>query len=104
MSITSSVRALLEIRGKRQVDLLPVFGLANPQSLSNKFRGERWSASDLVKVAEFTGCKLAFILPDGERIVIGDSSGAAGADPAAGTRGGLAAAGAAESASSANSK
>lgn len=96
MSITSSVRALLEIRGKRQVDLLPVFDLANPQSLSNKFRGERWSASDLVKVAEFTGCKLAFILPDGERIVIDD--------PAAGTRGGLAAAGAAESASSANSK
>lgn len=96
MSVTSSVRALLEIRGKRQVDLLPVFGLANPQSLSNKFRGERWSASDLVKVAEFTGCKLAFILPDGERIVIDD--------PAAGTRGGLAAAGAAESVSSANSK
>ena len=96
MSITSSVRALLEIRGKRQVDLLPVFGLANPQSLSNKFRGERWSAADLVKVAEVTGCKLAFILPDGERIVIDD--------PAAGTRGGLAAAGAAESVSSANSK
>ena len=95
MSITSSVRALLEIRGKRQVDLLPVFDLANPQSLSNKFRGERWSASDLVKVAEFTGCKLAFILPDGERIVIDD--------PAAGTRGGLAAAEAAESVSSANS-
>ena len=96
MSITSSVRALLEIRGKRQVDLLPVFGLANPQSLSNKFRGERWSASDLVKVAEFTGCKLAFILPDGERIVIDD--------PAAGTRGGQAAAGSAGSVSSANSK
>lgn len=95
MSVTSSVRALLEIRGKRQVDLLPVFGLANPQSLSNKFRGERWSASDLVKVAEFTGCKLAFILPGGERIVIDD--------PAAGTRGGLAAAGAAGSVSSANS-
>lgn len=95
MSVTSSVRALLEIRGKRQVDLLPVFGLANPQSLSNKFRGERWSASDLVKVAEFTGCKLAFILPDGERIVIDD--------PAAGTRWGLAAAGAAGSVSSANS-
>lgn len=73
MSITSSIRALLEIRGKRQVDLLPVFGLANAQSLSNKFRGGRWSASDLVKIAEFAGAKLAFILPDGERIIIGGS-------------------------------
>ena len=98
MSISGSVKALLELRGIKQRDLIQPLGVKgeNPvQSLSNKIRGERWSASDLVKVAEFTGCKLAFILPDGERIVIDD--------PAAGTRGGLAAAGAAESVSSANS-
>ena len=70
MSITKYVRALLSMTGKRQRDLLPAFGLANEQSLSNKFRGERWSAADLVTVAEFTGAKLAFILPNGERIVI----------------------------------
>ena len=70
MSITASVRALLGITGKRQRDLLPVFNLANEQSLSNKFRGERWSAADLAAVAEFAGAKLAFILPDGERILI----------------------------------
>ena len=74
MSITNSVRALLKICGKRQVDLLPIFGLANAQSLSNKIRGERWSASDLVSVAEFTGAKLAFILPDGERIIINNAT------------------------------
>ena len=70
MSITKYVRALLSVTGKRQRDLLLALGLANEQSLSNKFRGERWSAADLVTVAEFTGAKLAFILPNGERIVI----------------------------------
>ena len=30
----------------------------------------RWSADDLIKVAEVTGCKLAFIAPDGERLYL----------------------------------
>ena len=82
MSITTSVRALLGMVGKRQCDLLPVFGLANVQSLSNKFRGERWSAADLVAVADACGAKLAFILPDGERVLI-SAGGPVQASPAA---------------------
>ena len=87
MSITNSIRAVLGMAGMKQRDLLPVFGLANPQSLSNKFRGERWSASDLVKVAEVTGCKVAFVFPDGQQVFIDDSStgSAAGSDPGQGT-------------------
>ena len=86
MSITTAVRALLGMVGKKQRDLLPVFGLANVQSLSNKFRGERWSAADLVAVADACGAKLAFILPDGERVLISaadpvQASPAAAADP-----------------------
>lgn len=80
MSITTSVRALLGMVGKRQCDLLPVFGLANVQSLSNKFRGERWSAADLVAVADACGAKLAFVLPDGERVLI-SAADPVGADP-----------------------
>ena len=71
MGITNSIRALLHLKGLKQGDLLPLFGLANVQSLSNKFRGERWSAADLVKVAEFAGAKLAFVFENGERIIIG---------------------------------
>lgn len=81
MSISASVKALLELRGYKQRDLIQPLGVKgeNPvQSLSNKIRGERWSASDLVSVAEFTGCKLAFILPNGERVLIS-------ADPGQGT-------------------
>lgn len=70
MSISNSIKALLSLSGNRQIDLLGILDIKSRQSLSNKFSGERWSASDLVKVADFTGSKLAFILPDGERVVI----------------------------------
>ena len=62
--------------GHKQADLSPILNKSKErnempkQSLSNKFAGERWSASDLIKIADFTGSKLAFILPDGERVVI----------------------------------
>lgn len=83
MNISNSIKALLSLSGKRQLDLLGVLDIASRQSLSNKFSGERWSASDLVKIADFTGSKLAFILPDGERVVI------AADDPGEGAGGGL---------------
>ena len=100
MNTSACVKALITNAGIKQGDLAPVLGVGSVQAVSNKFRLNRWTAEELVKVAEFTGCKLAFVFPDGERIVIGDGSGA---DPASGTRGGLAAAGAAESVPSANS-
>lgn len=81
MNISNSIKALLSLSGKRQIDLLGILDIASRQSLSNKFSGDRWSASDLVKIADFTGSKLAFILPDGERVVI------AADDPGGGTRG-----------------
>ena len=72
--------------GCKQSDLVELFGVSSKQSLSNKFSGERWSAEDLIKLAEFTGCKLAFILPDGERIILDQDTrgGSAGVVPGPG--------------------
>lgn len=70
MSVSAKVKAILNISGKKQNDLVEVFGMSSKQSLSNKFSNERWSADDLAKVAEFCGCKLAFVLPDGTQISI----------------------------------
>ena len=72
--------------GRKQSDLVELFGVSSKQSLSNKFSGERWSAEDLIKLAEFTGCKLAFILPDGERIILDQDTrgGSAGVVPGPG--------------------
>lgn len=83
MSISAQIKALLSITGNKQSDLMEALGMASKQSLSNKFTGERWSAADLVKIADFTGCKLAFVLPNGERLLLdgpaGDSQAVSGA-------------------------
>lgn len=70
MAASKKIKALLAETGKKQADLLDVLNMSSKQSLSNKFSNERWSADDLAKIAEFCGCKLAFVLPSGERIVI----------------------------------
>ena len=75
MSVSATIKALLSVTGNKQSDLLDALGMASKQSLSNKFSGERWSAADLITIADFTGCKLAFLLPNGERLVIDDLAG-----------------------------
>lgn len=70
MAISKHIKALLAQTDAKQADLLGILDIKTKQSLSNKFTNERWSADDLVKVADFCGCKLAFVLPNGERIVI----------------------------------
>ena len=70
MSVTKKIKALLALTGKKQTDLMDGLGMSSKQSLSNKFTNERWSAEDLVKVAEECGCKIAFVLPDGQQIVL----------------------------------
>ena len=73
MSISSKVKALLSIRDKKQSDLIQILGVGSKQSLSNKFTHDRWSAADLAAVAELCDCKLAFVLPDGQQIIIDDA-------------------------------
>ena len=66
--VTAKIRALLSIAGKRQIDLMEPLNMGSKQSLSNKFQNERWSADDLLVVAQECGARLAFILPDGNVI------------------------------------
>lgn len=78
MGISKKIKSLLLETNKRQSDIMDVLGMKSKQSLSNKFTHERWSAEDLVKIADYCGCKLAFVLPNGERITldsIGDIEG-----------------------------
>ena len=86
MTVSNQVRALLNMTGKKQIELKDILGMGSKQSLNNKFSMDRWSADDLIKVAEFTGCKLAFILPDGERIILDQDTrgGSAGVVPGPG--------------------
>lgn len=69
MSLSDSVRMALKKARKNQTDLIRIWGNSK-SAMSNKFRLERWSGNDLVRVARFTGGKLAFIYPDGQQILI----------------------------------
>lgn len=69
MSISDKVKGLLALRGKKQLELAEHFDMSK-QTMSNKMARGSWSADDLARVAEFCGCKLAFILPDGQQILI----------------------------------
>lgn len=69
MPISDKVKGLLALCGKRQIDLAADFGMSK-QTMSNKIARDSWFAADLAKVAKFCGCELAFILPDGQKIII----------------------------------
>lgn len=65
---TSKIKMLLSYYGRKQIDLIDCLGMSCKQSLGNKMKRDSWSARDLATVAEFLGCKIAFILPDGTTI------------------------------------
>ncbi len=69
MAVSDKVKGLLALSGKKQIDLAAHFGMSK-QTMGNKMSRNSWSASDLARVAEFCGCKLAFIMPDGQQITI----------------------------------
>ena len=73
MNPSDTIRALLALNGRKQSDLAEFFGMT-VQSMNNKFSRGSWSAKDLTAVAEFTGCKLAFVLPDGNKLVLGEKT------------------------------
>ena len=75
MGISSSIKALVSLTGRKQSDLMEPLNMSSRQSLSNKFSNERWSAQDIVDVAKLCNCRVAFILPNGQEIRIGDDTG-----------------------------
>lgn len=70
MNTSAAIKAIINNAKVKQGDLAQVLGVGSVQAVSNKFRLNRWTASELVSIAEFTGCKLAFILPSGEQVLI----------------------------------
>ena len=70
MSISANIKALLALSGLKQSDLMQPLNMSSRQSLSNKFTNERWSAQDLVDISRLCDCKLAFIMPNGQQIIV----------------------------------
>ncbi len=57
-----TIKALLELKGKSQVEIAPSFSMSK-ESFNNKLRSAetRFNLSDLVKLAELTDTQLAFV-------------------------------------------
>ena len=70
MSISAKIRYLIDVSGMKQSDFVEPLHMSSKQSLSNKFVNERWSIEDGITIANLTGCKLAFIRPNGEQIIL----------------------------------
>lgn len=60
MAISDKVKALLKLQGKSNRGLAEYLGISG-QALSNKFYRDSYSGTDLIKIAAYLGCELAFI-------------------------------------------
>jgi transcriptional regulator with XRE-family HTH domain len=67
--ISDKIKALLALSGKKQIDLARLFDMSK-QTMNNKMAFNRFSADELIKIAEFTGCKIGFLLSDGQHIFL----------------------------------
>lgn len=70
--VSDKIRALLALAGKRNIDLAELYGVSK-QSMNNKMTNNRFSADDLIRIADFTGCRIAFVLRDGQHIFLDQS-------------------------------
>lgn len=69
MKVSDKVKAILQLSGHKQMELAEHLGMT-AQSMNNKFNRDSWSAKDLLAVAEFADCKLAFVLSDGSKVYL----------------------------------
>lgn len=69
MTISTCVSTALRKAGLKQNDLAAEYGKSK-QSMSMKFSRDSWFGKDLVKVAKLVGADLAFVFPDGSKIII----------------------------------
>lgn len=72
MTISETIKGLLAMSGKKQTDLAATLGMSSNQAMNNKIRKNSWFAKDVIKAAELCGCKLAIILPDGQKLYLQD--------------------------------
>ena len=60
MAVSDKVKAILNIKGKRQKEVADYFEISE-QAFRNKLTRGSFSAVDLIKLAEYLECKIAFV-------------------------------------------
>ena len=57
--VSDKIKALLSMKGKKYNELATLFGIS-PQAMRNKFVRGSFSADELIMIADFLNCQLAF--------------------------------------------
>lgn len=72
MAVASKIKALIKLKGRENAQLAKYLGIS-AQALSNKLYRDSFSAADLIKVAAFLDCDLAFVVDEAQRIILNES-------------------------------
>lgn len=71
--ITNKIKALLIMKDTGLTKFADYVGKSQP-TISNKAKRDSWNAEDLIKIAEHTSTKLAFIDDNDKPVIIFDSN------------------------------
>lgn len=69
--IREKIKVLMKVYKKNQLECARVFNM-NRQSFTNKVHRNAFKAEDLIKLAELTGTRLAFIDDQNQPVVVFD--------------------------------
>ena len=69
MSISNKVKGIMSYKGKKSYELAEYFGISAP-AMRNKMSRDSFSAEDLIKIADFLNCKLAFLIDDDQKTIL----------------------------------
>lgn len=72
MAVTDKIKALLSIKGKKNIELANYLNIS-AQSMQNKLSRGSFSAEDLIKIADFLDCTLAFNIDENQKIILDTS-------------------------------
>lgn len=67
MKPSDAVMLAIKQAGKKQADLTELGFVNSAQAANRKVANSTWTLAEIMKVAEWTGSKLFFQTPDGER-------------------------------------
>ena len=69
MAVSDKVKAMLNLKGKKIIDLADNFDMS-PQAMRNKLNRGSFSAEDLIKISMFLNAELSFKISDNQVIVL----------------------------------
>lgn len=67
--VSDKIKALLSMKGKKYKELAKLFGISE-QAMRNKFARGSFSADELIRIADFLNCQLAFNIDKEQKIIL----------------------------------